>query len=174
MAAHQKVGLNLQELAVRLKNIGQHPCAPLIVASDVAYIDTHWADYRGEAGGKTCAQWVREVSGFQLRWWIARHEAVMRLGEAARRILHHRVAVWVATHISEDDYAAAIGVLRTEQRANHGIPVPWPVASKALRKAGLYQPPKRPKAMCESCKRLRERVALLEQTIRDLGGEVPE
>jgi hypothetical protein len=172
MVAAKTTGLSLSEVATRIRTVGQHPCAPLIVSQDVAYLNDNWSAYKAEAGGKLCCVWVRETSGYSLQWWLTRHEAVQRLGEAVRRIADHGVAVWVMNHISSDSYPKVMVVLRTEQRANHGLPVMRPVALRALRRAGLYKSIDKVRA-CDSCKKLKARIKLLEQTILDLGGTIP-
>jgi hypothetical protein len=168
VSAEQRAGINLHELATRLKNaVTTGATAPLVVAGDVARLAENWEDYRLEAGKVECTTWLQAIcgGGRNLDWWLKRHEAVEKLGEASRRVVDHQVAVWITRLKAAPDLQRVMFVLRREQKKNHGIPLTKEMAVRALRAEELIE-----RAKHETCGRCR----ILERVIRELGGEVPE
>ncbi len=167
MVAAQRPGLNLQELATRMKAaVSNGATAPLIVAQDVVQLAAHWDEYKQEAGGVECTTWLQSIcgGGINLSWWSARNEAVERLGESCRRTTDHHVAVWAARKLDDESIRRAALILRREQKQNHGVPISMMMARRVFRAEGLIGKVKH--RHCERCR-------LLEKTIRELGGEVP-
>jgi len=168
MAAEQRAGINLQELATRLKNaVTTGATAPLVVAGDVARLAENWAAYREEAGGVACTTWIQGVcgGGRNLAWWMSRHEAVEKLGESTRRTTDHHVAVWLANKIPETEHDRVALIMRREQKQNHGVPISMPMAKRVLRAEGLIDGSQSKK--CRRCEQL-------EQLLEDHDIAVPE
>ena len=169
MAAEQRSGINLNDLAQRLKRaVAAGATAPLVLAPEVARLASVWSEYRDEAGGVDLSTWLKRVcgKGWTLSWWLGLNESVEVIGEASRRILDYRVARWLIGKLKDpQELERAVSILRFEQKRNHGIPATKKMAERALRAEKLIPP-----ATHQKCNRCR----LLEKVIRELGGEVPE
>lgn len=116
--------------------LGDAARGPLVVATDVVSIANHWDEYAAEAGGLSITGWLKKTlgAGRNLAWFERRAKAVRVLGEAARRNLHHEVAVWVSENVPPAHYDKAKRVLFHAARAQNGNPLTLGQARPLLQK----------------------------------------
>ena len=89
---------------------------PLAVSKDVCALADEWANYKEEAGGQTCSQWLLGVSGQNEKFFRLRATAVDRIGEHARRTWDHLVSECEPLGASEPSGANAMPRERAQPR----------------------------------------------------------
>ena len=179
--------MDLLEVGGRLrKALSDSATGPLVIAAEIVQLSEAWdqvpdpvpvtsgssamqaeraASLREQAGGSSCDAWVRaKVAPGGLAFFTARHKAIERIGEAARRTVHHEVAVWVDRHVSDAQLGEVKQALMRGAKAQNGSPLTKAQAMRVLAKLlGL-----KPKAHgCSRCEQL-------EKVLRESGLEVPE
>ncbi len=148
----------LTKLASRItQSMTDHSRGPLIIAQEVTDIVSDWAALRSEAEGKSASQWLESVAGRgkNAAWFQRRSDAVVRVGEHARRIWDHQAIVWAV-----DAFADEISLRRldrqvmAETREAGNIPLPLQSVRRIARELGLMRP-NGTKRVCGECERLR-------------------
>lgn len=113
----------MSELKSKAKNIqrvlASSDTGPLLVARDVVALAAGWARYEAEAQ-MSAKQWIKQNLGRELRFFVVREKAVDKIGEHARRCLHHDVAVWVSQNVPDDKLTEVMRALMAAKRNNGG------------------------------------------------------
>lgn len=144
---------NLSEFSDKLRKCvvsGQN--GPLIIAAEVVSLADNWEQYKPEADGLTCTQWLAGIcgAGKGLGWWQRRSEAVAKIGEHARRCIDHNVAVYVADMVSSEHMPAVSKMLVLAMKQNGGNPLTIAQARSRVEKiTGKL----REKKSCACCRR---------------------
>lgn len=124
---------NLQSRAARWRSaLSNADTGPLVIAAEIVALAENWKAFKEEAGGLSCSGWLKAVfrNGRGLDWFARRHAAVLMLGEAVRRTLHHDVAVYVMQNVTPEHRDAVKLMLIRECRSQNGQPLS-PAQAKA-------------------------------------------
>lgn len=145
---------------------------PLIVAPKIVKLADEWENWRTEAEGLTCSQWLIRLTGNDKHndaYFRRRAEAVRRIGEHARRVWHHEAAIWACGHLADDVSLKRLSKEVNEvSRKRGGQPQCKSTVITIARRLGLVRPRKAEKA--SECTRCNE----LEKLLEENGIEVPE
>lgn len=140
-------------------------CGPLVVAEEVVSIVDNWIDHKVDAGGVEAETWLFRTfgSGRSLAWFRRRREAVLKLGEAVRRTIHHDVAAWIVARVAEKDWKRVKLLLMQARKNNGDNPVSLGRARILVQKELKTEKKKRACAACAKkdalIKRLQEQLA---------------
>lgn len=116
----------LAERAARWRRaLADSATGPLIIASEIVKLAEDWESHKTEADGLSCTSWLRATlgRGRSLAWFARRHAAVVTLGEACRRTMHHEVACYVAQNVTAEHRDAVRLMLMRECKAQNGNPL---------------------------------------------------
>lgn len=114
----------LSERALRLrKALVDSATGPLIVAKEIVDIADNWLFYSKEVDGAALNTWLQSTFGHRIAWFTRRYDAVMKLGEASRRVLDHNAAVWLADAITDAEVKQVMPAVCRERKAQHDIPL---------------------------------------------------
>jgi hypothetical protein len=140
---------------------------PLLIASEVVSLASHWETVKEEAGGLDCTAFLRHHlgPGRGLAYFAARHDAVKALGEASRRTMHHEVAVWISRTVPEQYMQQVKLALMRGAREQNGNPLTLQQAKPRVYEI-TGKPARKPKA-CGRC-------AELEKLLRNNGVIIPD
>jgi hypothetical protein len=145
---------------------------PLIIAGEVVELANEWENHRDGAGGIDCTTWLRTVfgRGKGLGWFRHRHEAVVQLGEAIRRTIHHDVAIWVMNQVPQNLQKKVVKMLTLECRDNGNNPITYQIAIPLIRE----QTGKAIKQRKRTCKRCTYLEGLLEKNMIKFSLQIPD
>ena len=157
-----QIELGTTRLGIRLQHwkraLADAATGPLVIAADVCDVADHWEGYRADADGVDATTWLKTNTGWNLAWFRRRNTAVLRLGEAVRRWMHHEVAVWLLP-IPDESVREVVASLRVATHRNNENPISLAVAKPIVNELLHRVPSTEPRA-CPRCKVL---VALLEK-----------
>jgi len=141
---------------------------PLVVAQEIVDVVDGWERYKAEADGMSATQWLKIIfgkhHGMGPAYWRRRASAVVALGEASRRTIHHEVAVWVTHKLSGADLLKARAALIAGSRTNGRLPLNPASAKPIIRDMFGWE---RRVTKCNRCEQL-------EGLLRANGIDVPE
>jgi hypothetical protein len=123
----------------------------LIVAEQVVALADTWDNYKSEADGLTCTQWLAGIcgAGKGLSWWQRRSEAVAKIGEHARRCIDHTVAVYVSECVDPERMKEVSMMLVGAMKENGGNPL---TIAQARSRVEKLLGKKREKKTCACCR----------------------
>jgi len=154
---------------------------PLILSMEIIPIVDDWDRYKGEVGGITANQWLREVfasGGKGVSYWRRRYNAVQRLGHVSQMTIHHLVAVYVTGGSIPDDKIDAVKWMlvrkcREKKKGvgkdggKYGVPLDVDQAKREIYKMlGHVAKPKQPYPDCPECEKLKKKIKRLERRIK--------
>jgi hypothetical protein len=137
-------------------------CGPNVIASEVVEVSRQWRNYKKDSGNLSCSKWLESSVGHPLGFFRHRAHAISRLGEAARRTIHHDVCVWLTGYAGDDEKLdAAKRALMAACHKNGNNPLTLARAKVVVYKITGYR---RIHRTCSQCEKLRaENADLLRQ-----------
>jgi hypothetical protein len=144
---------------------------PTLIAPSVVAVVDKWEDHRAElADFDTPNQWLTKYLGGRTDGktrgtWVAffrdRSEAATKMGRIGRDRLHHELLVWVARHVSPEEWGRIKGELQASARLSGGV-LSVDAGKRLVAELLGWQPKDHG---CKMCAELRARVAMLEQIL---------
>ncbi len=148
---------DLVETTSRWKAMMQNAdTGPLNIAKEVVAVIDGWEEYQESQGDLSAQAWLETKvfrPGLGVGFWRIRAQAVVSLGEAVRRNLHHEAAVWVYRSVPDDQRAELLPLAYRESKRIHSA-VPLAVMQRLYREMAGTKPPRKSRA-CKECERLR-------------------
>lgn len=143
------------------KALAQVDTGPLVLAPEVVELAERWGEFEAEADGLSVNGWLRRElgNGKTLAWFKRRAEAVEKLGEASRRVLHHEVAVYVLQSVPSALWELVVTALAKARLKNGRCALSMKQAERVIREIVGHSPQKK---VCARCLELEAKVAMLE------------